>query len=424
MNDITCFSSILSDDYEVHLPIVRNFLAGPVDIPVNIMLDTGSTVNFISKRQESRFATYYNIDESSWLIEVADNLEILLQSLNNASDLKAQLLKFRLTKPANNWVEAIVLDDIHPFPKLELDEIITRSYEMNGPFLRSEGSGDILLGVADLLKLLNRKHIFLRKSFALLSTVYGYVPCGSQPVKALTDPNYVPPVPVSSNMMSTEALNKAMEKMWEMDILPMDDSPTSLTKDELIAVSKIKDTLSYYKGLKRFVTGLLWRAYPDLVRNFASARNRLDSLMRKLRQNPELRHACREAMEEYICSRVVERVDDPAAADLSRTDVYYLPHRAVYDVSRVSTKCRIVFDASAKSPNKKSLNDTLVCGPPLQLNILAIELRFRTKRYALIGDRGKMFLQIKVSEEDRDYLRFLWKDPEKPGEPEVWRWNS
>ena len=146
--------------------------------------------------------------------------------------------------------------------------------------------------------------------------------------------------------------------------------------------------------------------------------------MRKLRQNPELRHAYREAMEEYIRSRVVERVDDPAAADLSRTDVYYLPHRAVYDVSRVSTKCRIVFDASAKSPNKKSLNDNLVCGPPLQLNILAIELRFRTKRYALIGDIGKMFLQIKVIEEDRDYLRFLWKDPERPGEPEVWRWNS
>ena len=424
MNDITCFSSILNDDCEVHLPIVRGFLAGPVDIPVNIMLDTGSTVNFISKRQVSRFATYYNIDESSWLIEVADNLEINLQSLNTSRDMKAQLLKFRLTKPANNWVEAIVMDDIHPFPRLELDEIITRSYEMNGPFPRSEGSVDILLGVADSLKLLKRKHIFLKKSFALLSTVYGYVPCGSQPVKALTDPNYVPPVPVSSNMTSTEALTKAMEKMWEMDRLPMDDSPTSLTKDELIAVSKIKDTLSFHKGPKRFVTGLLWRAYPDLVSNFASARNRLDSLMRKLRQNPELRQAYREAMEEYIRSRVVERVDDPAAADLSRTDVYYLPHRAVYDVSRVSTKCRIVFDASAKSPNKKSLNDNLVCGPPLQLNILAIELRFRTKRYALIGDIGKMFLQIKVREEDRDYLRFLWKDPEKPGEPEVWRWNS
>ena len=90
------------------------------------------------------------------MIEVADNLEINLQSLNTSRDMKAQVFKFRLTKPANNWVEAIVMDDIHPFPRLELDEIITRSYEMNGPFPRSEGSVDILLGVADSLKLLKR----------------------------------------------------------------------------------------------------------------------------------------------------------------------------------------------------------------------------------------------------------------------------
>ena len=129
-------------------------------------------------------------------------------------------------------------------------------------------------------------------------------------------------------------------------------------------------------------------------------------------------------MEEYIRSQVVERVHNPAATDPSRTDVYYLPHRAVYDASWVSTKCRIVFDASTKTANKKSLKDNLVCGPPLQLNILAIELRFRTNNYTLIVDIGKMFFQIKVREEDRDYLRFLWEDPGKLVEPEVWRWNS
>ena len=111
--------------------------------------------------------------------------------------------------------------------------------------------------------------------------------------------------------------------------------------------------------------------------------------MRKLRQNPELMHTYHEVMEGYIRSQVVERVHDPAAADPSHTDIYHLPHRAVYDTSRVSTKCRIVFDASAKTANKKSLNYNLVCGPPLQLNILAIELLFRTKKYALIGNIGE-----------------------------------
>ena len=227
-----------------------------------------------------------------------------------------------------------------------------------------------------LVKVLEKETYIPKKDFALLSTVYGYVPCGSQQAMALAKPDHTSTPPCFTYLTLTEALMKAMEKMWEMDRLPMDNSPSSLTKDELIAVSKIKDTLTFHKDLKRFVTGLLWRADPDLVSNYTSARNRLDSLMRKLSQNPELRHAYREAMEEYIRSQVVERVRDLTAADPSRTDVYYLPHRAVYDASRTSTKCRIVFDASAKSPNKKGLNDNLVCGPPLQLNILAIELRF------------------------------------------------
>ena len=35
-----------------------------------------------------------------------------------------------------------------------------------------------------------------------------------------------------------------------------------------------------------------------------------------------------------------------------------------------------------------------------------------------------MFLQIPIQEEDRYYLRFLWKHPGAKGEPEIWCWNS
>ena len=204
---MTCFSLILSDDHVVHLPIVRGFLAGPVDIPVNIMLLTGSTVNFSSRNQDGRIATNFNVDESSLFTEVADNVLITLNRLN----LDLHLLKFRLTKPANNWVE--VLEGIHPFPRLELDERIVRSYKMNGPLPRPEGGVDILLGIADLLKLLRKKHVFLKNSFSLLPIVYGYVPCGSQPVKTLTDPRNMATRPSSSYLRSMKALTKAMEKM-------------------------------------------------------------------------------------------------------------------------------------------------------------------------------------------------------------------
>ena len=154
--------SLLDDDYLVHLPIVRGFLAGPVAIPVNIMIDTGSTVNLITKKQVGRFMAIYNIDESSVFTEVTANYAFTLNSVNISRNWDAQLLKFRFTRPANHWVEAIVMESIHPFPRMELDEHIVQSFEMDGPYPRPEGDVDILLGCADSLRFLKKRHIFLK----------------------------------------------------------------------------------------------------------------------------------------------------------------------------------------------------------------------------------------------------------------------
>ena len=154
-----------------------------------------------------------------------------------------------------------------------------------------------------------------------------------------------------------------------------------------------------------------------MVNNIASAKARLEGLMRRLNKDPGLKDAYLKAMTEFIDQNTVEEVTLETIEEmgnLERTDLYFLPHRAVYDPSRVSTKCRIVFDASAKTPSGFSLNDSLLAGPPLQQAIVAVELRFRTRKIALIGDISKMFLQIEVDPEDRKYLRFLWRDPEDP----------
>ena len=88
----------------------------------------------------------YNIDESSVFTEVAVVYTVTLNSVNASRNWDAQLLRFRFTRPANNWVEAIVMENLHPFPRMELDERTVCSFEMNGPFPRSEGVVDILLG--------------------------------------------------------------------------------------------------------------------------------------------------------------------------------------------------------------------------------------------------------------------------------------
>ena len=44
-------------------------------------------------------------------------------------------------------------------------------------------------------------------------------------------------------------------------------------------------------------------------------------------------------MNEYITMQVVEPMTDTKVTNPERSDGYFLPHRAVYDEARLSTKC-------------------------------------------------------------------------------------
>ena len=53
-----------------------------------------------------------------------------------------------------------------------------------------------------------------------------------------------------------------------------------------------------------------------------------------------------------------------AEKDNEKEDVHYLPHHAVIQRDRETTKLRIVYDGSAKLPERThSLNDCLETGP-------------------------------------------------------------
>lgn len=177
----------------------------------------------------------------------------------------------------------------------------------------------------------------------------------------------------------------------------------------------------------RFETSLLFRERPCLRNNYDRAEARLAGLLRSLKRNPELANAYDAAIKEYIDLGAVEEVSpqmDANPGDRERRDVYYLPHRAVYDPNKVSSKCRIVFDASASTITGRSLNSYLMAGPPLQLEIVNLALRFRARPIALVGDIAKMFLNIDMHPSCRDYLRFLWREPGDATSTKIYRFTT
>lgn len=85
--------------------------------------------------------------------------------------------------------------------------------------------------------------------------------------------------------------------------------------------------------------------------------------------------------------------------------VHYLPHHGV----KIPGKpMRIVYDASSKTRDNKSLNQCLYCGPMMLEDLTGLLVKFRCQPIGVCADVEKAFLQIALKELDRDVTRFLW----------------
>ena len=77
-----------------------------------------------------------------------------------------------------------------------------------------------------------------------------------------------------------------------------------------------------------------------------------------------------------------------------------------------SEAMQIVFDTSVKCDNI-SLNDKLLRRVDYLTSLVEVLRKFRRGKYAITGDIEKMFLEMKIDEEDFDALRFFWRDSDQ-----------
>ena len=85
-------------------------------------------------------------------------------------------------------------------------------------------------------------------------------------------------------------------------------------------------------------------------------------------------------------------------------------HGVVKETSS-TTKLRIVFDGSAASSSGHSLNDVLLHGPSLYPLLPSVLTQFRLFPIALTGNVSKMFWEVGLRNEDRDFHWFLHRGP-------------
>lgn len=362
------------------------------------VLDSGSMVNFISKRLQNTL----QLSGKKVLLPVTGigkkkvqaTSQVTVQVRSRLSQFKVDLACYILSSiisdlpscatPTGGWK---IAEDMIPL--------------LADPLFDQAGPVDILIGGGVFFELLETGRIPLGiGNISLQESKLGWVVTGEMGVSCLM------------------SLGEALEENWrigqqneEEDDYGKFSKANQKCLEEEQALKHFRDT-ARRDETGRFVLHLPFKPEVDQIgETLAMATSRFLSVERRLQRDEALKTSYINFMDEYLQMGHMEEVINHQASTQRQ---FYLPHHPVLKASSLTTKLRVVFDASAKSSSGLSLNDVLLCGPTVQEELFSILIRFRKHQFVLMADVEKMFRQVNIRKEDRDMQRIVWRsDPKK-----------
>ncbi|XP_017465260.1 PREDICTED: uncharacterized protein LOC108358441 [Rhagoletis zephyria] len=358
--------------------------------PARALLDNGSHASFITeacaqrlrlpRRSSSAYVTGIGATQGG-----RTKGEVTLRISPRSLDANFQVSTFVLPKITNDLPSTAV--PTPPWPHI-LD------LSLADPSLAKPGPVDILIGMDEMDKiLLNGLRKGQHGTPMAQNTVFGWVLLGNA-ANLLRQPTSI--TTLHCDMQLSELVNK----FWELEELR---PRKHYTPEELTCEQLFEDTTKRAND-GRYVVRL------PLKKSVPIGESRSIAVRALLRM--EKRFAADEQLYREYCKFMEELLDlgHMEQAGAVTGDTYYMPHHAVVKHSSATTKLRVVFNASMKTSSGNSLNDALMVGPQLQLDLFSILVRFRTHRYGLIADIEKMYRQVYVAEQDADYQRIVWRE--------------
>nr|XP_037868121.1 uncharacterized protein LOC119628750 [Bombyx mori] len=227
-----------------------------------------------------------------------------------------------------------------------------------------------------------------------MNSVFGYLLLGKLDLDSS--------VPTSFQVCFSSFDNDNLQRFWELESIP---EKRSYTPDEELCESFFQKTHTRNAD-GRYMFALPFKPdAPSLGESRSIALARFHKLEYRLERNLKLKadyHAC---LQEYVDLNHMELVDDQPSVSES----YYIPHHCVVKESSESTPTRVVYDAGCRSTSGYSLNDVLLTGPKLHMDIGDVLLKFRVHSIALTADIKQMYRNILVRESDKDFQRIVWR---------------
>jgi len=348
------------------------------------LLDTGASANFISESIIKLLSVHIDMHSSS--INAINNtctesrgiVRITIQSIHN-----------EFTKDLTCLVIPSISDSVpsEVFPRNTIQ--LPTNIKLADPEFHRPRTVDLLIGLVGTLSMFAIGQINLSRQgyeLYLQKTQLGWVVAGGT----------LHQKPSQVSACNSTHLDDLLLKFWSVeDVAPTKPrSPEDIESEEHFIKTVSRDKHG------RYAVRLPFRSSVSCLGDSRSiALRRLMSLERKLNANAYLKSEYTRVIDEYLNLNQMSVVENPIG------DGYFLPHHAVIKETNNTTKVRVVFDASMKTSNGVSLNDLLLTGPTIQSDLVNHLIRFRTYNYVITADIEKMYRQIWVHKEDRQYQR-------------------
>lgn len=293
-----------------------------------------------------------------------------------------------------------------PIKKIKLSNSDIPNYvKLADPSYTESGKIDVLIGAERFFEILKSgKYKSYENGPVFQETELGWVVAGLITDKTTTNVHTF--VAQTINKENSDPLQNQLSKFWNLEEIT---TTNHHDQDEKRCVEHFENTVKRGDDGKFVIQLPVTKKVERLGDSRTIAQKRFFALENRLRKDHKLYEGYKEFMNEYLQLGHME-----VTPCNTNTQSYYMPHHAVCRDNSLTTKIRVVFDASCATNTGLSLNDVLLKGPAIQDELICIVSRFRTHKYVLSADIKQMYRQIWVSEKDKNLQKILWRF--KPGD--------
>lgn len=209
---------------------------------------------------------------------------------------------------------------------------------------------------------------------------------------------------LKSSNISDHGIKERLKDTWDHDVWEDEGEKRALSIEDNRFLDIMKNGVKFLDG--HYQLPLPFRnEFPKLLYNREYAVKRAHGIRRKMLKNQKFHDEYVSFVMNLVQCGYARRV---SKSDLQKEDGWWLPHHGVYHPTK--GKLRVVMDCSAEFGGT-SLNKELLQGPDLMNHMIGVFLRFRKEKVAVIGDLECMYYQVRVPEDQRKFLRFVfWED--------------